>query len=267
MIEIESARRPYQDTAPAGKTRDAVLRFISRRHAERYRFGHLPEGERRIIAHTVIAADGRIAFIKNSKAGCTTVANLLYRHDHGRDYDGNIHQAPIGLRAGIEQWSVVLKALKTGISFSIVRNPQARAISAFFDFFVSGRNNEAKKHLERIETFGFSRKNDPSYRFDVFLEYVGASLEHSALNTDRHFRPQYINLGHGDFALSHVGRVETLDADLRKVSELANVVLPRAQSVPGARQNRGGSGDFVPSAEQRCKIESLYARDYDLYGY
>lgn len=267
MIKAESDKIPYQNIAPAGKSRDVLLRFFSRKHAERYRFSSLSEIERTIISHTIVAANGRIAFIKNPKAGCTTVANLLYRYDHGHDYDGDIHQTPIGLRAGIEQWPTVVNALRSGVSFSIVRNPLNRSISAYFDFFVNRRNKEAAKHLDRIETFGFSRKNDLSYRYDVFLEYVNASLANSALNTDRHFRPQHINLGHGEFELSHIGHVETLDADLKKVSELANVDLPRADSLPDARQNRGESGEFVPSVDQRRKIHALYARDYELYGY
>ncbi|MFC2966837.1 sulfotransferase family 2 domain-containing protein [Acidimangrovimonas pyrenivorans] len=259
--------RPYEERIPGHKSKDLLLRWVSRHAAERYRFGQLPALERTVLAHTIATADGRLAFIKNPKAGCTTIAHLLYRYDHGHDYEGRIHYAPVGLRADISQWRDLRDALVNAVSFSTVRQPESRAVSAFFDFFVKRQNDEAPKHLDRIEAFGFSRRDDLGYRFDVYLDYVEANLAHSDLRTDPHFRPQHINLGHGAFTLTHVGRVETLDADLQHVAELAGIELPRPDSLTDARKNRSGSTAFAPSLAQRRRIEALYARDYELYGY
>lgn len=265
MTPISTKRIPYMDAAHSHKPKDAVLRFFSKKHAMRYSYGQLPAAKRTVLEHTIITQDGRLAFIKNSKAGCTTVAHLLYRYDHKREFEGNIHHTPTQIR--LHDWQNRIKALEQAVSFSTVRNPERRAVSAFFDFFVNQRNAEAQKHINRIDAYGFSHKEDITYKFDVFLDYVEDSIERSPLQTDRHFRPQHINLGHGAFDLTCVARVETLDADLERIGELAQVTLPPPSSLPDQRKNKSGSEVFAPTQAQRCRVEKIYAKDLELYGY
>ena len=249
------------------KRRDALLRFLTKKHEFRYRFGQLSELERTVLSHTITAANGRIAYVKNSKAGCTTVANLLHMCDHGSFYGGNIHHAPGGVRDDISRWPTIKRSLVNGVSFSTVRNPLRRSVSAFLDFFITQRNAESTRHTIAIQSFGFSNKSDISYKFDVYLNYIGSSFSQSELHTDRHFRPQHINLGHGLFVLSYIGKIETLDKDLKIVGELSGVEIPLSGSLPNSRQNRSLFSAFEPTAEQRRHIETLYAQDFEIYGY
>ena len=266
------------DTIPGGKFRDHFLRFVRTKHAKRYRYGQVPPLTRSILAHTLLTQDRKVAFIKNPKAGCTTVSHLLYQYDVGERLDGDIHEARAGISGDISHWEEVLNALQTAFSFSTVRHPERRAVSAFYDFFVEEGNPQAPKHFPFIEEMGFSKKADLSYRFDVFLNYIEASIAYSKITTDRHFRPQYINLGADIFDLSYIACVETLAKDLREVSDLTaysgasgirnlTVTLPDIQTMSGKQMNRTASSSFKPNRQQKAKIEDIYARDYELYGY
>lgn len=256
---------PCQDPIMARKPKDRFLRFVSQRHARRYHLGGLSELKRTVFPHTIVTADRRLLYIKNSKAGCSTVASLFYQYDNGHLYNGNIHHAPIGHFT--ESWQRWEDIPSSSVSFSTVRNPQHRSVSAFFNFFIDQKNAEASKHQDIIETFGFSDKADKHYRFDVFLEYVEASFEQSVRRTDRHFRPQHVNLGHGEIELAYVGHIETLDTDLKHISEKAGVSLLDPSKLPKKMRNQSTATEFVPSLSQRRKVESLYKEDYEIYGY
>lgn len=254
-----------QDPIMARKPKDHLLRFFSQRHARRYQLGGLSELKRTIFPHTIVTADRRFLYIKNSKAGCSTVASLFYHYDNGHLYEGNIHHAPIGRFTEI--WQSWEDIPQNTLSFSTVRNPERRSVSAFFNFFIDQKNAEISKHQDIIEMFGSLDKADKHYQFDVFLDCIEASFEHSVLRTDRHFRPQHVNLGHGEIELSYVGRIETLDADLKHISEKAGVALSGIDKLPVKVRNQSTASEFMPRPSQRRKIERLYKQDYEVYGY
>lgn len=256
---------PWQDPLPSRKSKDFLLRLFSRRHAARYHFGSLSDLARIPLSHAIITADSRIIYIKNSKAGCSTVAHLLYQYDNGNLYNGNIHRAPVRLL--IDDWGGAMRIPKNAFSFSTVRNPERRSVSAFFDFFIDKKNLGAPKHLALIDKFGFSRSSDIHYKFDVFIDYITTSFEHSVLRTDRHFRPQHVNLGNGAIELSYVSKLENLDSDLRLISDKLEVTLPQLEMLPKLTRNKSSSECFTPNPSQIKKIEVLYRKDYELYGY
>jgi len=256
---------PLQEKLRRRKPKDAFLRFFSRKYAGYYHFGKLSDQTRTVLAHTISTADGRLVYVKNSKAGCSAVAHLLYQYDNGRVYEGDIHDAPI--RKMTEKWRSLDDIPESTVSFSTVRNPERRSVSAFFNFFVDKQNPQAARHQNRIELFGFSRKADHHYQFDVFLDYIEANFAHSAFRTDRHFRPQHINLGHGSIELSYISRLETLAADLKRISEQAGVTLPSVDRLAESKKNKSSSADFLPSSAQKHRIEKIYSKDYELYGY
>jgi len=189
----------------------------------------------------------------------------MYRHDNGSDYSGNIHHAK-----DIESpfaWPTLMDRLKHGYLFSVVRNPEARAVSGFFDFFVTARNREAAKHHPYAGKFGILKHDALTNRFDAFLDYVGAALDADPLETDRHFRPQHLNLGHDHIELSYVARVEQLENDLREIGVQTGMNLLDEQDPKPRRRNVSGSDAFQITAQQRAKIEAMFAKDYEIYGY
>lgn len=71
------------------------------------------------------------------KCACSTIGQALYFSDHGRFFDGDIHDADTGLH----KWALKdsRPAIRAAIAaerprtFTAVRNPYARILSSFFD--------------------------------------------------------------------------------------------------------------------------------------
>jgi len=254
---------------PSSKPKDAILRFVSARHAKRARLGALPPELRVLLPFMVTTHDRAFAYLKNSKAGCTTISNLLYLHDHGIVFEGDIHSEPKKLQYGLAHWEENLALFRSpdSVAFSFVRHPQHRLVSAFVDFFVERRNFMASRHFEAIDRMGFTQRDDLSYRFDVFLNYVKSSMEYSPVLVDRHWRSQHVNLGNGYLELDYVGKLEQLEAEISIISEMAGTPLPQLHMVSEERRNSSSSQKFTPSDKQRRMIEDIYSKDYALFGY
>lgn len=258
---------PYLDHVSSGKTKDRFLRFFSRRYADRARFHALSDVEKTVLPHVVMTKDNAYAFVKNSKAGCTSVAHLLWIHDHGRVYDGNIHQAPFRSAPRHQALLKVHDSMQGAFRFSVVRNPTRRAVSGLFNFFIERKNSQSYLHWDAITDRGFLQKDDHAYRFDVFLDYVEASHSICPIRTDRHFRAQHINIGHDVCNLNYIARLESLQKDLDIIGEMAGSPIPPLDRLPDSRRNQSGSSAFTPSPAQVSRLEELYARDYELFGY
>ena len=71
------------------------------------------------------------------KCACSTIGQIMFHSDHGRFFDGDIHDAETGLH----KWSLrdsqplIEAAVKArrGVTFTCVRNPYTRILSSFFD--------------------------------------------------------------------------------------------------------------------------------------
>lgn len=71
------------------------------------------------------------------KCACSTIGQIMFYSDHGRFFDGDIHDAT----AGMHKWSMeasqplIESNVKThkSFAFTCVRNPYARILSSFFD--------------------------------------------------------------------------------------------------------------------------------------
>ncbi|MBS0125783.1 sulfotransferase family protein [Thetidibacter halocola] len=71
------------------------------------------------------------------KCACSTIGQIMYYSDHGRFYDGDVHDATEGLHKWAQEHSQpIIKAsikTRTGYTFTCVRNPYSRVLSSFFD--------------------------------------------------------------------------------------------------------------------------------------
>jgi hypothetical protein len=71
------------------------------------------------------------------KCACSTIGQVLFHSDHGRFFDGDIHDATKGLHKWAQDGSqpLIEAAVKghTAYAFTCVRNPYTRVLSSFFD--------------------------------------------------------------------------------------------------------------------------------------
>ena len=71
------------------------------------------------------------------KCACSTIGQILFYSDHGRFFDGDIHDATTGLHKWAQEASqpVIERAVtaRQTYAFTCVRNPYTRVLSSFFD--------------------------------------------------------------------------------------------------------------------------------------
>ncbi|MCX7644911.1 MAG: sulfotransferase family protein [Rhodobacteraceae bacterium] len=86
---------------------------------------------------TWMTESGSVLYRVVPKCACSTIGQIMYFSDHGRFYDGDIHDAT----SGIHKWALEASQPKIEaavrsravFAFTCVRNPYARILSSFFD--------------------------------------------------------------------------------------------------------------------------------------
>ena len=83
------------------------------------------------------------------KCACSTIGQIMYYSDHGRFFDGDIHDSTTGLHKWAQEHSQPLieanvRAHKS-FAFTCVRNPYARILSSFFDK-IAGIQRNGKRY-------------------------------------------------------------------------------------------------------------------------
>jgi hypothetical protein len=86
---------------------------------------------------TWLTESGSMVYRVVPKCACSTIGQIMHYSDHGRFFDGDIHDATTGLHKWQnEQSQPVIRAAVTGrkvYAFTCVRNPYTRILSSFFD--------------------------------------------------------------------------------------------------------------------------------------
>lgn len=86
---------------------------------------------------TWMTESGSVLYRVVPKCACSTIGQILYYSDHGRFFDGDIHDATAGLHKWAQEPSQpLIEAAAKGratYAFTCVRNPYARILSSFFD--------------------------------------------------------------------------------------------------------------------------------------
>ncbi len=213
---------------------------------------------RRIVA---LPAYGCV-YVKNLKAGCSTVSLWLHRihtGDHAFTPETTRHRE-FGLpRPGQIGWERVERMLSgSAFRFTFVRDPARRAESAYRDKVLGATDDRYRRHVRA--SLGLDGGGP------VSLEMFVTSLEQQEpLDMDAHWRPQHLNLMHPLVTYDLIGRLESFTEDLKRVRVAAG--LPDA---PVTVRNtsagpREGMLDSRPDLLRR--VREVYALDYALYGY
>lgn len=221
----------------------AVRRYFPGMKIQRYL---LPEPEHGLI------------YVKNPKAGCSTILQWLDRL-HTGEHDArlkNVHEHHrLPTIAEVGRRSVMRMLSGSAYRFSFVRNPLRRFESVYWD--------------KMVHDVGWRRralKLDPEadVSFEQFLSIV--EQQDPLGEMDQHWRPQHINLMHPLVTYDHIGRLENFAADMEHIREAA-----RLPHVPIESRNRstrvGGDSVYAGRPDLVRRVERLYATDFELYGY
>jgi hypothetical protein len=232
------------------------------------------------LRRCVSSCDGRLLYVKNPKAACSSVTQLLHWQDCGHFVPLNQLHGAAGVRQGVRYAQAHLSSLNDPacVRFTVVRDPVARTVSAFMMYFAGAAANifasaehqaDALVKEQGMWTLGYDPEGDIHRNFDIFLEYLAHSLAVAPAEVNIHWKPQTLSIARGLIDYAHIGRVETLDEDLRTIGELAGRDLRRglAEMPHFNRSKPVRSGAFTATQAQRSKIRTLYAADYEAFGY
>ena len=162
--------------------KSAILWPLNSRYRARFAQRHLPESTRIVFDHTVMTRCKKLLFVKNAKAGSTSVAKLIIHYSTGKLVD-KPHQRQDGVFSGFAssvEFGAAFKSPDT-YCFTMVREPAARLQSAFLNLFVDQQNLSAARHLSPLIARGFDPNQAITRNFEIFLDYV----EESALTADK----------------------------------------------------------------------------------
>lgn len=218
----------------------------------------------------ILSHDKRLLFLRNQKCACTQATQLLYAYsNNGKLYKGNVHRANKGILPARYNWEVIKPVLenKSAYTFTFVRHPLDRAISAFRNFFLDNSNIARRKHMRHIESHGFSPYNSASRNFDVFLDYIEHTLKVDPIRCDTHWRLQVDNIAYFDISFDLIGRVETFNQDIRRVFDAVGSLSFLTPELLARRHNQSSHHDFSATKAQRMRVASIFARDYETFGY
>ncbi len=227
------------------------------------------------------------------KCACSTIGQIMFYSDHGRFFDGDIHDATDGLH----KWALdasqdpITRNVRSQAtySFSCVRNPYTRILSSFFDK-ICGIQRNGRRYRGNlvpllvqkygIEVGGEDGKDD----FDQIKSFRRFLL--FARDTIRWRRPMDPDIhwsamsGHISTFIVNGGRYDhifwTEDFNTGMETVLKNVQTPvkvRLKDVPRFNESEGHGPkrahpveDYFDDLSMHLMYE-IYHKDFDLFRY
>ncbi len=227
------------------------------------------------------------------KCACSTIGQILYYSDHGRFFDGDIHDA----QEGIHKWGLEdsQKPIRVAVkkhrayTFTCVRNPYTRILSSFFDKICgiqrNGRRYRGNLVPLLIEKYGVDVGGpDGTEEFDQIESFRRFLL--FARDTIRWRRPMDPDI-HWSAVSSHVGTFVTNGGTYDKIiwterfndgmSDVLNAISTPVEvdlkRVPKFNESEGHGPkrahpveDYFDDLSMHLMYE-IYNRDFELFKY
>lgn len=216
----------------------------------------------------IINNSKKFVFVHVPKAAGTSVTNMLSKYTTYQDLEiGGTHfgeyiQPAYKKRFGIGKHSpasnirdlIGQEHWNNMFTFSIVRNPYDRVISTYkFLNKWEGTPEHYKKEL---------------VKFTDINDYILSNMWEESDGPDFIFKPQTFWLtdvnDRSKLIVNFVGKLETLDQDLAKIMSKIEKTNIEVEEAPQLNKTEG---EFELSAEAVEKINRVYARDFDFWGY
>ncbi len=242
---------------------------------------------------TWMTESGSVVYRVVPKCACSTIGQVLYYSDHGKFFDGDIHDAQEGLHkwALARSQALIEKNVINHLSYSFtcVRNPYARILSSFFDKICGIQRNgkryrgnlvplliqkygidvggdDGKREFDQIASFRrfllFARDTirwrkpmDPDIHWSAMSGHIATFIVNGG-QYDKIFFTEKFNEG----MQSVLDAIETpVQVDLEKI--------PRFNESEGHGPKRAHPvADYFDDLSMHL-VREMYKRDFDLFGY
>jgi len=227
------------------------------------------------------------------KCACSTIGQIMYYSDHGRFFDGDIHDATEGLHKWtLEESQAPIRAAvsgRTAPAFTCVRNPYTRILSSFFDK-ICGIQRNGKRYRGKlvpllIQKYGIEVGSpEDGFDFDQIRSFRRFLL--FARDTIRHRRPMDPDIhwsavsGHVSTFIVNGGRydeifaVEAFNPGMQRVLDRMEprhavdlAAIPRFNESEGHGPKRAHPvEDYFDDLSMHLMWE-IYHRDFQLFRY
>ncbi len=214
-----------------------------------------------------------LSYVLNPKSACTLALNFVFfvNHDYRYFNFGDIHRSDKALWK-IEGPDLNPQALAAYFrlgpeSFTIVRDPLRRFVSGFLSKIFSDDPEyfETRDSIASNHGIDLSPEADPA-RSCLDFAKLFATLRDQFKSTDKHFRPQYLNLMVGGrFTVDTILHLE--DREALSAFFTRWVGAEKATWFFSFRFNettRYKSDDLITD-ELKDVVREIYARDYELF--
>lgn len=227
------------------------------------------------------------------KCACSTIGQIMFYSDHGRFFDGDIHDATSGLHKwALEPSQRLIEANVKGhksFAFTCVRNPYARILSSFFDK-ICGVQRNGKRYRGNlvpmlIQKYGIDVGTQANgFEFDQIASFRRFLL--FARDTIRWRRPMEPDIhwsamsGHISTFIANGGRydriffTEKFDEGMQSVLDRVATPVPIAlKDVPKFNESEGhGPKRAHPVSAyfddlSRHLVWEIYKKDFQLFRY
>jgi hypothetical protein len=204
-----------------------------------------------------------LVYVKNPKAGSSTLMvwlNRLHTGDMTSEPERVHKDNRLPTVADVGRRRVVRMLAGGAYRFTFVRHPVRRLESVYWDKMVRSRPYRLKAAAE----LGLPADPELVVTFEQFLDAI--EQQDPVRDMDPHWRPQHINLMHPLVDYDLVGRLEAFETDLERLRKEAGLPsVPHVTRNASARRSVDSVYDGRPDLLRR--VEQLYARDMELYGY
>ncbi len=222
------------------------------------------------------------------KCACSTIGQVMHYIDHGTYFDGDIHDAT----SGIHKWSLdhskprleaVISAGRT-FTFTCVRNPYTRVLSAFFDKICgiqrNGRRYRGKLVPLLIQKYGITVDGDFDQiaSFRRFLLFARDTIRfRRPMDPDIHWSSvagHASTLVHGGARYDRIISTENFQEgmkDILKQIEIKHEIdidkMPRFNESSGHGPKRAHPVEDYFDDLSMHLVREMYHRDFELFKY
>jgi hypothetical protein len=222
------------------------------------------------------------------KCACSTIGQIMYFSDHGKFYDGDIHDD----REGLHKWaqedsqSVITENVrnKGTYAFTAVRNPYSRILSSFFDKICGIQRNGQRYRGNLIpqlsQRYGINVEGefDQITMFRRFLLFARDTIQfRKPMDPDIHWSAVsghvstfIVNGGHYD----RIFWTERFDEGMRDVLQHVDSRVPvDIDGIPRFNESEGHGPKRAHPVEDyfddlsRHLVYEIYKRDFELFRY
>jgi len=237
---------------------------------------------------TWMTESGSMIYRVVPKCACSTIGQIMFFSDHGRYFDGDIHDA----REGLHKWGqessqeAIAGAVATGgtLTFTCVRNPYTRILSSFFDKICgiqrNGRRYRGNLVPQLLETYGVQVEGDFDQiaSFRRFLLFARDTIRfRKPMDPDIHWSAMSSHIStfiHAGGRYDRIIFTEEFEAGMQGVldacptpNRMQVAEVPRFNESEGHGPKRAHPVEDYFDDLSRHLMWEVYCRDFELFRY